>query len=470
MGFKPTKQQEEIGNKVLELLSSSDTKPIVISGAAGTGKTTLTGMIINAANKAAMVVSAPTHKAVQVIASKLKKVNTKTLHSLLGFRLDVNLEDFEPNNPKFNQLGDMKLLDYNVCFVDEASMINKPLLKLLLNVAETHNIRLVFIGDEAQLAPVKETKSSVFDLKEAHHFKLEEVIRQVASNYMFELLNYSRNDVLSKQSKLIRYMYANRGKRKYNPTTKEGYGIFSADSKPAIDVFSEQLLKAYQTSENPNDVKYLAYTNDNINIWNSFIRNSLFNNPSDILIPGDILMGYTTIVDEFLNPVIINSDEYQVTEVSDYVNAWELKVHMVQLKSLILNKVTPYLFVIDHTDNDTLVRYTQILYELIERAFASKGKERSKAWVEYYKFKEANLTMINIPNPVTGKIMVSRDLDYGFGVTIHKSQGSTYKSAFINADDIIYDVTRRPRRDINQRNRLLYVGLSRPNTNVQTLI
>lgn len=45
---------------------------------------------------------------------------------------------------------------------------------------------------------------------------------------------------------------------------------------------------------------------------------------------------------------------------------------------------------------------------------------RAAAWKEYYKFKEGCLLATNIVR-INGEILYSRDLDYGFAQTVHKS-------------------------------------------------
>jgi exodeoxyribonuclease-5 len=59
---------------------------------------------------------------------------------------------------------------------------------------------------------------------------------------------------------------------------------------------------------------------------------------------------------------------------------------------------------------------------------------------------------------------VGKDIDYGYALTIHKLQGSTMKNIAIDLHDIVYP-TNNPNvfTDVDTRNRLLYVGLSRTN-------
>ena len=57
--------------------------------------------------------------------------------------------------------------------------------------------------------------------------------------------------------------------------------------------------------------------------------------------------------------------------------------------------------------------------------------------------------------------MFSRDLDYGFSVTAHKSQGSTYDTVLVDVNDIVYDKYGHPYTNAEDINRRLYVACSR---------
>ena len=56
----------------------------------------------------------------------------------------------------------------------------------------------------------------------------------------------------------------------------------------------------------------------------------------------------------------------------------------------------------------------------------------------------------------SGGLIVKKDLDYGYAITIHKSQGSTYTNVMINEDNVDKNSNNE------ERNKLKYVALSRP--------
>jgi ATP-dependent exoDNAse (exonuclease V) alpha subunit len=57
--------------------------------------------------------------------------------------------------------------------------------------------------------------------------------------------------------------------------------------------------------------------------------------------------------------------------------------------------------------------------------------------------------------------MYGRDIDYGFAISSHKSQGSTYKTVFVDVNDMIYDKNGKPYTNRDELLRRLYVACSR---------
>ena len=59
------------------------------------------------------------------------------------------------------------------------------------------------------------------------------------------------------------------------------------------------------------------------------------------------------------------------------------------------------------------------------------------------------------------QILYSRDIDYAFAITAHKSQGSTYDNVFVDLTDMIYTTTGAIYADYQQLLRKVYVACSR---------
>ena len=65
-----------------------------------------------------------------------------------------------------------------------------------------------------------------------------------------------------------------------------------------------------------------------------------------------------------------------------------------------------------------------------------------------------------------GRILYGRDLDYGFAITAHKSQGSTYDNVFVDVNNMVFDSNGKPYVGIDDMLRRLYVACSRTRQNL----
>ena len=156
----------------------------VISGYAGTGKSTLVRFIISALGQLGVdpaqdvCFSAFTGKAVQVLAKKGNK-NTKTLHKLL-------YDSFPRPDGTFIRKPKIDL-GYHVVVVDEVSMAPKSLMDLLF----THGCYVICLGDPYQLPPINSNEDN--HLLDHPHIFLDEIMRQAAESEIIQLTMKIRN-------------------------------------------------------------------------------------------------------------------------------------------------------------------------------------------------------------------------------------------------------------------------------------
>ena len=208
--------------------------------------------------------------------------------------------------------------------------------------------------------------------------------------------------------------------------------------------------------------RIIAYTNTCVSNWNNYIRNNIIKDADkSIITKNDLIMSYETIVNEFMEIIINNSEEYIINDIVNFVDdTYGFKGFLIKFQLVHGGSITKPLFVIDHRDKFTILKYHKVITDLIETAKKATGGTRASKWKQYYDFKKKYLIAANIVNR-NGKIIYSRDLDYGFAITSHKSQGSTYDVVFVDVNDIVYDKNGRPYSNQVDLLRRLYVACSR---------
>ena len=99
-------------------------------------------------------------------------------------------------------------------------------------------------------------------------------------------------------------------------------------------------------------------------------------------------------------------------------------------------------------------QYYQVITTLINDAKTARS-DRGAKWRAYYDFKKKYILATNIVGR-DGRILFSRDIDYGFAITAHKSQGSTYDTVFVDVNDMVYDRYGWSHRYISFRGERIY--------------
>ena len=460
-GFTDDQKKAYFG--LIEFINSSynpnDYKRALI-GAGGTGKSYLLKAVLQNCNinYSKIGLSAPSHKACRVLRNAISGTSCKvnTIQSDFGFKPNYDLEKFDINNIQFSSYGRIKVEDYSLYIVDEASMISKDLLKYIERIMKQYRIKLVLCGDDHQLPAINEHECAAF--KAIQSFKLNKIVRQDEDNPIRELTNLLRSDIENNTFNFLNYI--GRVSSKFDSTMTTGFVVCNSLT------FRQEVLKQFSDesiTRNTDYVKVISYTNKNVSAWNKFIRESIIKDANkSIITKNDLITSYTTIVDKFNDEIIRNSEDYIVKEIANYTHPqYNLKGFMVKFQAVFGGQITSPLFIIDHTDPYTMQMYCKLANELVQSARNARKDMRAKRWKEYYAFKESCLLLANIGIPGTDKILYYRDLDYGFSISSHKSQGSTYNVSMVDVMDIVYDKYGRPYTDAKDINKRLYVAVSR---------
>lgn len=457
-----TKDQQIAIDGILEFISKPFSKndyTVGLIGAGGTGKTFITKYIINNCKLSNSVIkcTSSTHKACRIFSEALNGKTVDTIQSTFGLRLDLKLEDFNPINPQFNPTATPKLNNIKLLLIDESSMLPAKLVTFICNKCKELGIKIIFIGDDSQLAPVNEKESIAF--KRCNKlYRLTEIVRQDDKNPIKDLLSMLRKDINNKTFTFLTYLMKNKNTINYN---EKGEGFTICD----IEKFKELININFSNDEYTKNIdmyRVVAYTNNCVSSWNNYIRNNIIKNADkSIITKNDLIMSYETIVNEFMEVIINNSEEYIINDIVNFVDStYGFKGFLIKFQLIHGGKITKPLFILDHTDRMTILGYYNTLNELITDAKNATGGTRVKKWKKYYDFKKNYLLASNIISK-DNRILYKRDIDYGFSITAHKSQGSTYDVVFVDINDMIFDKNKLMYNDINDMLRRLYVACSR---------
>ena len=163
---------------------------VSLSGAAGTGKTTMINSLVESLAGQSVAVCTPTNKAAQVLRSKGIVADT-------FYKIFYILEEVQGGKPRFiscqkygRGLPPGKLAHVDVLIIDEASMLTSRMAGELGRMCNT----LVLVGDHNQLPPVgdRDYPAGMFSALR-HTATLTEVLRQAEGSLILTLADAIRS-------------------------------------------------------------------------------------------------------------------------------------------------------------------------------------------------------------------------------------------------------------------------------------
>ncbi len=409
-------QQQWQALQELEAFAESKEKLYLLTGYAGTGKTTLLQALIkrmrSRGDRRSVVLTAFSNKATKVLENMADQwrleIDCMTCCKLLGLRPDID-EATGKQVFKADQYGENNFDRYRLVIVDEASMINEEMWLLLTQAVSQlyHQTQVLFVGDIAQLPPINEPESLVFSQIYGRS-DLTEVVRYGSA--IGVLAESIRNNLLS--YRLPRFVAeTNRDRTE---------GVFVTDAP----TWEKLLIKSFQSeayAADPDYVRAVAYTNARVNQLNQEIRTAIYGENMPRFVAGDRLVANAPcLANEAI--VLQNSGECEVLEAATGKDGpwdvWFLHVFTDEGK---LRDLTVL-------HEDSLERFRQKLETYAEE----------KRWMEFWELK-----------------LLFHDLSYAYCLTIHKAQGSTFQNTFVDVPNALIN------RKIRERNQLLYVAVTR---------
>ena len=426
-----SEDQSRALNKINQFIQS-DKQALVLSGAAGCGKSTIIGKFVNE-TKRPIKLSATTHKAVHVAESFAKNVEASTVHSLFGL---APVKTYNQHKRQLEEKYNPKYDENDIVVVDEASMVDEYMLNVLLRHAADANLKLLFVGDSYQLPPVVEESSvehpPVFQLLNGVH--LTQVHRQAEGSPIVSLATRIRQAIDGAGFPIIRESDA-----------IKSYSYNAPTDRKILNGRIAHLLK--QNPHDANYVKLLAWRNVEVARLNAAARRAVLGGDAlkyDFL-PGEQLVANAAIIFHGIEVPIVKTDEI-VTVIS-------------ARKSKRGKSITGYDLSIDTESGaiDVFVADEQRQVKSLLMSLENKAKAGFEAhrrnpravsidnvralWERYYRAEET-----------------FADLRAPYASTIHKSQGSTYEHAVIFQNDI-----RGAARRVSDKfyARLMYVAATR---------
>lgn len=571
-----TQEQQLIYNELIDFLKSNKEKELLLVGYAGTGKTTLVAKFINDVIKMNLskkiVMAAPTHKAVNIAKSKLfgskedyermgKIINIMTVHRLLNYQSYIGQE-----GEKYFAKGKIEpnWSIYDLVVVDECSMLSNQIITDIKGQLEkngTTNVKILYVGDPAQLPPVNQTDSKIFD-GTIRTLTLDKIIR-TSNQKIMELSNSHRKWIFTKNQNDIPHVgeYESESIKLYSTADKETKkwlddfikllqtrtkqkniisefddginGINDIDSIGDLNFENDNkiniILDHDKMIDNHNNNIILTWTNKKSNLYNQYIREKIFNKKNlsqweigEILIFNDfhrkeIIENTKNEIDEDIGDTkskVIDIVSFYTSEQVKLVGIKEIKYRLDLLKFKINNNLTSELNdkfrsyykkinnlldfdldvyemriqkIVDLMENKKLVpEYTiytinpnseKKYYDIIEtiEILINKLKLSCYKIINKIKNKDNNIKC-ELQSEVEKKInRLYREyqnnivdcfaqLNYGYCITVHKSQGSTFKNVFIDMNDILDN------NNTNETSRCLYTSITRTSKTLNLLI
>lgn len=412
---------------------------LVVKGYAGTGKTTIIGLLVNVLPlfnfKFALL--APTGRAAKVISAYSGK-KAFTIHKIIYKQVA---------DPKTGELKFVKQKNYfqkTVFIVDEASMISDEngfmnsglLMDLISFVFEHHSNKLVLIGDDAQLPPVGSLQSPALQfeyLKEKYgldalQVELDEVMRQEEDSGILKNATELRKAV-------------------FDPKVQVYF-----DTKPFNDIYkmtNEKLEEGVRYAFDKfgiEDTAIICRANWQAVRYNEYIRrNILFR--EDEIEAGDIIMvvknNYFILESDSLAGFIANGEFAEVRKIISFEEEYDFRFANIEIQLIDYPEMKPFeakVFL------DTLHSNTASLTSEENNKLYHQIRENYRDIKSRQKFKEA------IQND---EYLNALQIKFAYALTCHKSQGGQWKAVFIDQG------IRQETTDDVEHVRWLYTALTR---------
>ena len=450
-------QQSAIINAVAFLKHNTDpTQYYVIEGKAGTGKTTIAKEILKEFEDEQIYVAAVSHKAKGVIKNSFGE-DTRgkkffSIASLLGMK---GINDNDTQTTKFQVGLKVPLLDNPpaLLVIDEASMITEDVLKKIIDINSSLSrpFQMLFLGDIGQIQPIRDEqsefyrthkdllnkKSDIFNSK--HKSKLITRVRQGEANPILPYADYFWENSQKENPELNPTQHIVRN----NQITDKGSLLFSNSEAEVLN----SVIKAVKNAVDKgltNHVKIVTYHVDEKAELNQKIHETLFGKNSDYSKGDFIILNQQFDVLPYVT--MENSTEMQITGIQN-IEEDENGIHILSIETNgsaydVHDGTERKNCTIQVVSRNDIAKYKDILQEMAAKAKRqANGPLKRELWRQFWKYKG-----------------FYADVDFGYAITAHKSQGSTYDIVVVDEKDIMGTTA----TSNQEKSELIYTALTRP--------
>lgn len=444
----------------------------LLLGGAGTGKTYLVSNIISRLVKLSdgpnneypdlysgmdIQVLAPTNKAIKVIKSKINEtlMENKTSTCIINYWtiskfLQQDIEYTPEGRVVYKTKLNIKRSGYDkikYIIIDEASMISRSnwndLNRFIFQ--KLPNVRILLIGDDCQLPPVKEKSSVVFNVR---------------------LRRFRLNNIVRTRSKDITTVY-----NQYRIAVENSVKVDSIETNSDDFKYIKSFKHAIQTEFDVFNDKVISYSNDSVDKYNELVRNIVFDNPEEKYVVSEKLIFGSSVRCANIHGSVSEAKYCFYANDEATVNGVEKRkintnfVHnekKFQLESLFPEEIFNVYKLSIQIDNGIAIVYKIVdeeikrfnlyfekVYEKMKDLSKNKKINRdyiSKLWTIFYTVKNT----INVP------------IKYSYALTVYKAQGSTFQKVFIDLEDI-HDCVKY----IQVLNKTLYTAVTRASDKIR---
>ena len=401
-------------------------------------------------------IAAVSHKAKGVIKSSFgDDIDNKMFFSIAGLLGMKGFNDNSTQQIKFVNGEKVRLLDAPpaILVIDEASMITEDVLNRIITINESLSrpFQMLFLGDIGQIQPIRDDqsefyrthkdllnkKSDIFNSK--HKSKLITRVRQGEANPILPYADYFWENSQKESPELNPTQHIVRN----NQITDKGSLLFSNSEGEVLNSVIKAVKNAVEKGLT-NHVKIVTYHVNEKSELNNKIHESLFGKGSDYS-KGDMLILNAPYDLPDTKATIENSAEIQVKGIAD-TDVDEYGIHTLYLETTGTAYTRTGVEIKDCTiqvvSRQDIEKYNKKLGELASVAKRQTNRiSKKQAWDEFWEYK--------------GRYA---DIDFGYAITAHKSQGSTYDIVVVDEKDIMGTSA----TSNQEKSELIYTALTRP--------